>query len=448
LALALLGFVPTMMINGSLPTEAPNLLPSDGAPLQSPAEEDGTDFSALLLLFLVAPPVQDSALGVDEQPPGVADSVASQLRQEIPHAVPAFAPAIGSTVPDCSPVLIEADAVLSAKNNLPLDFKPSTDPALTALAVEQDNAQRKDGTVLFHDHLNPAVTYASEAARGMVESAIARETLVSGGAENVIVSKDVAGQLSSLPARRTAEIASSNGQPDDSLEFGTSNSDQLTIASSSASPRGWRPTTTQERNLMPLEVTGKKNLGEEMKASQDPLAQHPDLSLPFSSVARHVEEGVKAGDPTAGTDWTPVINRVAGEIISSIRHNKHEAFITLEPPELGNIRIEISLEGERVHARILAAAHDSGRLIENHAGDLKQALQLQSLDLVDLRVDSGSWSGARNDQGQGFRQDFQRQQEWHDGNRGFLSPSRPVDGGETQRSNSVFAANGRVSVWA
>ncbi len=436
-----------MMINGPLPTEVPTLLPSDGAPLQTPAEEDETDFSVLLLLFLVAPRVQDSGLGVDQQPPGVADNAASQLRQDLPHAVPAFAPAIGSAVPDCSPVLIEADAVLSTKNNLPLDFQLSTDPVPTALAVEQDNAQRKDGTVLFHDHLNPAVTYDSEAARSMVESAMARETLVSGGTENVIVSKDVAGQLSSLPARRTAEIASSNRQPDNSPEFGNSNSDQLTIAPSTASPRGWQPTAVQERNLMPLEVNGKKSLGEEMKASQDPLAQHPDLSLPFSSVARHLEEGMKAGDASASADWAPVINRVAGEIISSVRHNKHEAFITLEPLELGNIRIAISLDGERVHARILAEAHDSGRLIENHAADLKQALQLQSLDLVDLRVDSGSWSGGRNDQGQSFRQDFHRQQEWHDGNGGFLSSSSTVDGGETQRSNSVFAS-GRVSVWA
>jgi flagellar hook-length control protein FliK len=239
-----------------------------------------------------------------------------------------------------------------------------------------------------------------------------------------------------------------NRQPDDSVQLGTSNGDPLTVASFSVSPRDWQPTTVQERNLMQFEVTGKKSLGEEMKVSQDPSTQQPNLSLPFSSVGRHVEEGTKAGDSTAGTNWTPVINRVAGEIISSIRHNKHEAFITLEPPELGNIKIAISLEGERVHARILAEAHDSGRLIENHANDLKQALQLQSLDLVDLRIDSGSWSGTRNDQGQNLRQDFQRQQEWHDGSRGFLSSSRTVEGGETQISKSVFATNGRVSVWA
>jgi Flagellar hook-length control protein FliK len=446
LALALLDLLPTMMINGPLLTEVPSLLPPNGASLQTTAEEDGTDFSALLLLFLVAPQVQDFVLEGVEQPPGAAEGSVSLSCQETPVAAPFCALGDGSAIADCSPSLIETEAVLPSKSNLPLDFQPDTNTVPTGLPVQQDKTERRDGIVLFYEHKGPGVTYAGEAAGGMVESAVVSETLASGGAEkSVVVSKDASGRLSPLPARKAAEIASFNGQRDDLVEFGTSNVDRLNVGSP-VSPRGWQPTTVQDRNSMPFEANGKKSLGEEMKGNPDPLAQHPDLSLPISAIARGVDEGVKAGDSTAGADWPPVINRVAGEIISSVRHNKHEAFITLEPPELGSIKIAISLEGDRVHARILAEAHESGRLIENHVADLRQALQLQSLDLVDLRVDS--WSGARNDQGQSFRQDFERQQEWRDGNGGFLSSSITVEDGEAQRSNSVFAANGRVSVWA
>lgn len=448
MALALLDYLPTMMINPPLLTEVPDLLSPKGAPLQTTAEEDGTGFSALLLLFLVAPQVQDFVLSGDEQSPVVAEGSVSLSCQETTRAAPVFALGDGSAVADCSPSLIETEAALLSKNDLTLDFQPDTNTVPTGLPVQQDNTERKDGIVPFYEHKDPGVTYADETAGGMVESAVASETLASGGAEkSVVVSKDVPGRISSLPARRAAETTSFNGQRDDLVEFGTSNGDRLNVGSS-VSPRGWPSTTVQDRNSMPFEANGKKSLGEEMKGNQDPLAQHPDLSLPFSSIARRVEEGVKAGDSTVGADWSPVINRVAGEIISSVRHNKHEAFITLEPPELGSIKIAISLEGDRVHARILAEAHESGRLIENHVADLRQALQLQSLDLVDLRVDSGSWSGARNDQGQSFRQDFERQQEWRDGNGGFLSSSITVEDGEAQRSNSVFAANGRVSLWA
>src|SRR5262249_28095709 len=106
-----------MMINGPLPTEVPNLLPSDGAALQTPAEEDGAAFSALILLFLVAPQVQNSVLGVAEQVPAVADGSVSQLLQEIPDAVPAFAPGDGSAVAGCAPSLIETEAALPAQKN-------------------------------------------------------------------------------------------------------------------------------------------------------------------------------------------------------------------------------------------------------------------------------------------------------------------------------------------
>jgi flagellar hook-length control protein FliK len=206
--------------------------------------------------------------------------------------------------------------------------------------------------------------------------------------------------------------------------------------------------TGQDQNFMAFETDGKKSLGEETKSNQSPLPQGSDVSLLFSSIPGRAEERVRAGDPAALADWPRVVNRVAGEIISSVRHNKHEAFINLEPPELGGIKIAISLEGDRVHARISAEAHESGRLIENHVAELKQALQLQSLDLVDLRIDSGNWSGARSDQEQSFRQGFERHQEWRDGNRDFLAPNITSEDGEVQRSSSPFLANSRVSVWA
>ena len=144
----------------------------------------------------------------------------------------------------------------------------------------------------------------------------------------------------------------------------------------------------------------------------------------------------------------PLLSQIGRRLLTESRERLSPASVitstkpssSLEPPELGGIKIAISLEGDRVHARISAEAHESGRLIENHVAELKQALQLQSLDLVDLRVDSGSsWSGARSDQGQSFRQGFDRQQEWRDDNSGFFSPNITGEDGEVQRSSSVVA---------
>jgi flagellar hook-length control protein FliK len=259
--------------------------------------------------------------------------------------------------------------------------------------------------------------------------------------------KDGLGRLFSPPTPEAGKIASFDGQRLNLLVAPeTSQGDRLNV-SSPVSHHSWQTMTAQDQNLMLFETNGKKNFGEEMKSSQ-PLPQGSDFSLLVSSIPVSAEERVRAGDPPASADWPRVINRVAGEIISSVRHNKHEAFINLEPPELGGIKIAISLEGDRVHARISAEAHESGRLIENHVAELKQALQLQSLDLVDLRIESGNWSGARSDQEQSFRQGFERHQEWRDGSRDFFAPNITSEDGEVQRSSSTFLANSRVSVWA
>jgi hypothetical protein len=283
-----------MIINGPLVTEMPNLLPPSGAPLQATADEDGAAFSALLLLILVAPQVQGFALGADKQPSDATEGSQSLSCQETPRAVPFFALGDGSAVADSSPSLIETEAVLPSKNNLTLDFQPDTNTVPTGLPVQQDNTDRREGIVLFHEHKGPGVIYAGEAAGGMVESAVVSETLASSGAEKSVVAlKDGSGRLSSPPAREAAEIANFDGQRDDLVEFGTSHGDRLNIGSP-VSPRGWQPVAMQDRNSMLFDANGKKSPGEEMKGNQDPLAQHLDLSLPFSSIARRVEESGKA----------------------------------------------------------------------------------------------------------------------------------------------------------
>jgi flagellar hook-length control protein FliK len=437
-----------MIITGPLVTEMPNQLPSNGAPLEATADADGAAFSALLLLILVAPQVQGFSLGMEKQQPSdTTDGSVSLSCPGTPNAVSFFTADDGSTVADCAVPLAGTEATLTSKNNLQLDFQPDTNTVPMGLPVQQDNTDRTEGIVLS-GHKDAGGTYAGVLGSITESAAISEAPAIEEAEKSIVDSKNGFGRLFSPPAREGAKIAGFDGQRLNLPESETPRADRLNV-SSSVSHRSLQPMTVQDQNLMLFEANGKKSPGEEMKNNQNPSAQHFDLSLPVSSIPGRVEERAMAGGSAAFADWSPVINRVAGEIISSVRHNKHEAFINLEPPELGGIKIAISLEGDRVHARILAEAHESGRLIENHVAELKQALQLQSLDLVDLRVDSGSsWSGARSDQGQSFRQGFDRQQEWRDGNSGFFSPNITGEDGEAQRSSSVVAANRRVSVWA
>jgi hypothetical protein len=147
-------------------------------------------------------------------------------------------------------------------------------------------------------------------------------------------------------------------------------------------------------------------------------------------------------------DWRPVIDHVAGELRGHIRIGKSEAVIQLDPPELGKLRIDLRLEGDRLEARIHAENHESGQLIETHLPELRLALgenRIERLD-VQVRVDSGSWGGTRGDGQQGQRQEagFGRQPA-QDGSGASQNNSEER---QPSRRQVTPRGSGRVSMWA
>jgi flagellar hook-length control protein FliK len=144
-------------------------------------------------------------------------------------------------------------------------------------------------------------------------------------------------------------------------------------------------------------------------------------------------------------EWRPVIGHVANEIAGHLRINQHEAIIQLDPPDLGKIKIDLHVQGDKLQAHIIAEGHESHALIENHLHELRQALQAQSLDVVDVRVSQGGLGGG-GDPTAGFRQQSNGGQEtsWSSANSAAAAGER----GDSRTQNGTQAASGRVSVWA
>jgi flagellar hook-length control protein FliK len=142
-------------------------------------------------------------------------------------------------------------------------------------------------------------------------------------------------------------------------------------------------------------------------------------------------------------DWHPVIDAVVGEISGRIRVGKQEAILQLDPPELGKVLIEILMDGDKLAALILTETQESRTLIEAHLPELQQALSDDRVDLVDVRVDSGSWSGQR-----GTGQNAQ--QEAGSGRHAVhaFANSGNSQGHEPPRPTSIITDAGRVSMWA
>jgi flagellar hook-length control protein FliK len=150
--------------------------------------------------------------------------------------------------------------------------------------------------------------------------------------------------------------------------------------------------------------------------------------------------------PTREHDWRPLVDHVAGEIKGHIRIGKSEAVIRLDPPELGNLKIDLRMEGDKVEARIYAENQESATLIEAHLPELRQALAESRVEHVEVRVDSANWNSARGDGQQGRHQEAHDGQAYaHDnvGTRRNDSKER-----EPARTQTVNREAGRVSMWA
>lgn len=206
------------------------------------------------------------------------------------------------------------------------------------------------------------------------------------------------------------------------------------------------PSPAQEPNKLFEDLTREHfSLGrrggenrENLDRSQDPLAALRDVTFR--------QELTGAQTESRPAPWASVIERVSGEIVSQMRQNRHEAIIRLQPPELGHLKIELVVEGDKIHARISAEAMEARSLIQTHLPELRQALQAHKLELLEVRIDSGAWNGARGDLPQGQQQGASGRETWGEGFSGSMGSSSEPD--ETPRVQAPQLAQGRVSIRA
>jgi flagellar hook-length control protein FliK len=153
------------------------------------------------------------------------------------------------------------------------------------------------------------------------------------------------------------------------------------------------------------------------------------------------DHGVAEAPPST---WRPLVDRLAEEISSHLRIGKNEAVLQLDPPELGRIKIDLRMEDGRLHARIVAEGQDSKALIEAHLPDLRQALVAGKIEVADVRISQGNWSGA-GDLGQGLQQQQRGRQETGPG---FDTAATGSQEGKERRPQTSPRESGRVSMWA
>ena len=105
---------------------------------------------------------------------------------------------------------------------------------------------------------------------------------------------------------------------------------------------------------------------------------------------------------TPGRVYSQVMERIK-EVVKQTqekRLNENSISLRLDPPELGGIKIELSLQNSTMHARFVTDSAEALQIIRERGQDLQQLLRKSGLNLADATVSFFSKGGETHDQHQ------------------------------------------------
>jgi len=110
-----------------------------------------------------------------------------------------------------------------------------------------------------------------------------------------------------------------------------------------------------------------------------------ELATPIVGAVTTSAPGTAAAASSSGTTthqtYTPLMEFLANEIKRNVRLGKREFRILMNPEELGNVELEMVMDGDALSVRIKAASKPSQRILEENLGDLAKALEAVGMDL-------------------------------------------------------------------
>jgi len=109
-----------------------------------------------------------------------------------------------------------------------------------------------------------------------------------------------------------------------------------------------------------------------------------------ANAAKAIEAAEKALSSLSRVDQQAIIEQITEKLQTAVRNGVHEMRITLRPQELGEVRMNIRVEGDQVTARMMVESEQVKAVVEKHFQQLKDALEQQNLHAAKLSVDVGT----------------------------------------------------------
>jgi flagellar hook-length control protein FliK len=149
-----------------------------------------------------------------------------------------------------------------------------------------------------------------------------------------------------------------------------------------------------------------------------------------------------ATDPTAVTDvpkpaapasvTPPAVEQVAHTVIEQVAQGGGEARIHLHPEDLGDVTIQVHVDGDHIHIQVHAERADAMNLLRDHTADLSNLLGNRGLNLGDVYVGLGGQQAGDSQP--------QQQSRTNGANSGEFASLMGLDSPAIERSNRLRSA--------
>jgi flagellar hook-length control protein FliK len=343
----------------------------------------------------VAPAAETAAVATTAPPtaPVVATGTAT--------AVPAndAIPSDGTTRPDgTAPVTTPADAPVAtvgapaepalpapgpSDTVVPIDGPATSGPSTTPVTPDGDTPEAPASTTGTGTTTTPAAATAPAAAPEI--AAMQAAPVVAPAPDDPA---PVAGDIPATVAPSASMSVAGDTTPDPGTKDGKSGSEPATQATAPAAAVPPGPDAAQ-----PAAVTTAVD-----------ATQAPSLVVPTAVPAANAAVAATSELPQSLTTDRERFVRLVDGLEARLRVSGAEGgramSMTLRPAELGDVtvRLHIAADGQSATATLLAQHHQTGDLLAQAAGDLRQALADRGLRLDRFEVTAGPLAGdARND---------------------------------------------------
>jgi len=121
---------------------------------------------------------------------------------------------------------------------------------------------------------------------------------------------------------------------------------------------------------------------------------------------------------------TLVVDQVVSHLAAGNNGETSRMLLRLNPAELGTLRIELTMEGDKLRAQLHAQTQQVQEVLDRHLPQLRDALQMQGLKIDSFRVDVQAGHSQARDQASQWQQP---QQQGHQGHRPAVTDWPPPE---------------------